>query len=146
LPISIRAREWLGLAGAIAIGPLAVTFGYSQGMLFGVAFFYFMLVFAALVPLLTYAGGRLKILVWQLAVLDLTFSVVGDDVRVHMLFRAREIISAVYIVWALGTLVSAPLPIFFILRPLPGRRRYVVGSLIVVIAVALLLGAKFVAR
>lgn len=142
---SQRVRELLSIAGAIAIGPLALTFGYSQGFMFGVAAVFYFFVCATLVPLLTYAAGRLKFFVWQLAVVSLTLSVIGDNLRLNSI-HGREVISVTYGFWVFGTLLSAPLPVYFILEPLSRRRRYIIGSVIIIIAIGLYFGGALIIR
>jgi hypothetical protein len=141
-----RVREALSVLGALAIGPLVLAFGYSQRFMFGVAALYYFLVCAAIVPLLTFAGGRLKFVVWQLAVLDLALSVVGDDLRGGMRMHARELLGVVYGFWFMGTLLSSPLPVYFILVRLPRRRLFVGILAIGVITAALFLGGWILIR
>lgn len=140
-----RTREWLSIIGALAVGPVALLFGYSQRLMFGLAAAYIVLIWLAIVPLLTYFGSRLKFFVWQLAVIDIALSVIGDDLRGNMI-HGLEIVSVAYVFWGMGTLLSSPLPVFFILRSVPGRRRYFVGLSIAVIAIAMYLGLRHIVR
>jgi hypothetical protein len=146
LPLNPRLREWLSVLAAIAIGPVFLVLGYSANLMFGLAAAAYFWVCAVVVPLLTYAAGRLKFVVWQLAVVDLALSTVADDLRVGMRMHAREVFSVSYTFWVLGTFLSSPLPIYFLLRPLPRRRSYVVGCLILVVALALYLGLGLLPR
>lgn len=140
-----RVIELLSLAGAIALGPLVLLCGYSAGFMFGVAAMFYFVVCALVIPLLVLIGGRLKFIIWQTAILDLVCSIIIDDIRVGMRFGARELFSVPYEFWLFGTLLSAPLPVYFVLKPLPRRRRYIVGSVIAACAVALyLVSAIFV--
>jgi hypothetical protein len=137
--ISRRSREWLSLAGALALGPLFIVVGYSLGLVFAPASYYFFACCLLIVPLLTIAAGRYKFLAWQLAVLSLALAVAGDNLRLHAIHYI-EVPGLVYGFWAIGVLLSSPVPVYFLLRALKGRRRYVAGILVVVVAVALWLG------
>jgi hypothetical protein len=116
-----RILEWLSILGALAIGPLFVVFGYWQRLMFGVAAWFYFLTCALVVPLLILAGGRLKFVVWQLAVLSLALSVIADDLRVGMRLHVGETASTTFKFWAVGTLLSAPAPVYFILLLLGQR-------------------------
>jgi hypothetical protein len=53
-----------------------------------------------------------------------------------------EIPSLAYVFWAGATLLSSPLPIYFLLKPLALRQRYIASMIIGAIALALWLGIK----
>jgi hypothetical protein len=140
-PAGERLREWITLVAAIAIGPAFLLIGYqSPGLVFQAAGAY-ILVCAIVVPLLTLAAGPLKVPAWQLAIISITLAVIGDNLRMNAIHRS-EIPSTAYVFWASGTLLSSPLPIYFVLRPLALRQRCVVGIIIGTISLALLLGIK----
>jgi len=142
-PLDQRVREWLIAAGAVAIGPIFLGVGYAANLMFGLAAAAFLWVCAVVVPLLTYASGRLKFLVWQLAVLSLVLSDVGDNLRLHAI-QGQEILAVAFGSWTLGTLISSPLPIYMLMRPLEKRQRIIVGLIIAVAALALYVGAGLI--
>jgi hypothetical protein len=90
---------------------------------------------------LTLAADRLKFLAWQMAIVSIVLAVVGDNLRLNAIHRS-EIPSVAFGFWAGGTLLSSPLPIYSLLKPLRSRQRYIVAILIVAIALALSLGLK----
>jgi hypothetical protein len=67
--------------GAIALGPVFLKIGDAIGLAFGAAAIAYFLVGIVIVPLLTFAASRLRFLLWQLAVLSLTVSVIQDNLR-----------------------------------------------------------------
>jgi hypothetical protein len=66
-------------------------------------------------------------------------AVVGDNLRLNAIHR-NEIASTAYVFWAGGTLLSSPLPIYLLLKPLAPRQRYIWGITVGAIAVALWVG------
>jgi hypothetical protein len=142
LPAGGRLCEWLSLAAAIAIGPAFLLIGYQiPGLIYGAAAGAYILLCAIIVPLLTLAAGRLKFLVWQLAIVSTMSAVIGDDLRLNAVYRS-ELSSLAYVFWASGTLLSSPLPIYFLLKPLAMRQRYIASIVIGAIALALWFGIK----
>ncbi|MFI5114193.1 MAG: hypothetical protein ACHP7J_03535 [Terriglobales bacterium] len=144
-PARQRLREWIVLIAAVAIGPADLLIGYQiPGLIFWAAAAASILLWAIIVPLLTLAAGRLKFLVWQLAITSIVLAVIGDNLRLNGLnaIYRREIPSVAYVFWAGGTLVSSPLPIYFLLKPLALRQRIIVGIIIGAIALALWIGIK----
>lgn len=140
-----RVREILALAIAIAIGPLFLIVGYSLHLVFGAGATSYLFVCAIVVPLLTAAGGRLKSVVWQLAIFSIILAVIGDNLRLNAI-GGREILSVAFVSWVIGSVVSSPLPIYFILKPLPRRKRYLAGFVIALVAVALWIGTTFITK
>ena len=139
---NVHLRDWMSVVAAIAIGPVFLSIGYATpGLIFGAAAAAYFLGCAIVVPLLTLVAGRLKFSTWQLAIVSFTFTVIGDNLRLGSMHRS-EILRVAYVFWALGTLLSSPLPIYFLLRPLTWRRRYVFGIAIAAVALALWLGIK----
>lgn len=137
-----RLREWIVLVAAVAIGPAFLLIGYQiPGLVFGAAAAADVLLCAIVVPLLTLAAGRLKFLVWQLAIISIVLAVIGDNLRVNAINRS-QIPSVAYVFWAGGTLLSSPLPIYFLLKPLALRQRFIVGIIVGAIALALWIGIK----
>jgi hypothetical protein len=137
-----RLREWISLIAAVAIGPAFLLIGYHiPGLIFRAAAEAYILLCAIIVPLLTLAAGRLKFVAWQLAVISIILAMVGDNLRLNANYRS-EIPSLAYVFWAIGTLLSSPLPIYFLLKPLALRQRFIVGIIIGAIALALWFGIK----
>jgi hypothetical protein len=135
-------REWICLITAIAIGPAFLIIGnYIPGFIYRAAAGAAILLCVIVVPLLTLAAGRLKFLVWQLAIISIALAVIGDNLRLHAIFRS-EILPVTYVFWAGGTLLSSPLPIYFLLKPLALRQRCIVGIVIASITLALWFGLK----
>jgi hypothetical protein len=141
-PRGEHLREWTSLVAAIAIGPAFLLLGrHIPGLIFGAAASANILLCAIVVPLLTAAAGRFKFLAWQVAIISIALAVVGDNLRLNAIHR-NEIPSVAYVFWAGGTLLSSPLPIYFLLKPLAPRQRYIVCIFIGAIALALWFGLK----
>lgn len=135
-------REWISFVAAIAIGPAFLLIGYQvPSLIFGAAAGASILLCAIVVPLLTFAAGRLKFIAWQLAIISIVLAVIGDNLRENAIHRS-EIPSMAYVLWAGGTLLSSPLPIYFLLKPLALRQRYIVGIIIGATALALWFGLR----
>jgi hypothetical protein len=130
--------------GAIAIGPMFLVAGYSLGLVFASAAIFYVICSVFAVPLFVVGSGRLRYLVWQLGVASLTLSVIGDDIRSHAILRS-EIPRVAFVFWALGTLSSSPVPICFLLMPMTRRRRFVAGTVLAAVALALWIGIKRIA-
>lgn len=130
-----RLRQWLSIAGAVALGPLFTLVGYALHLIFAPAAYFYLACCIFAVPLLMIAAGRYRFLVWQLAVLSLALAVLGDNLRLHAI-RYNQVPGLVFGFWAFGVLFSSPLPVYFLLRPLKGRRRYLAGILVAVVALA----------
>jgi len=136
-----RLREWVSVAAASAIGPVFVIVGYSTGLVFDAGAVALVLLCVLIVPVLTLAAGRLKFLAWQLAIVSIVLAAVGDNLRLNAIHRS-EVPSVAFGFWAGGTLLSSPLPIYFLLKQLRSRQRYIVAILIVAGALGLSLGLK----
>jgi hypothetical protein len=113
--------------------------------MFGAAAIAYFVLCALGVPLLVVAAGRLKFFAWQIAIVSLTSAVVVDNIRQNAIHRS-EIPSVAFGSWALGTLFSSPLPLYFILRPLTPRQKYIVGLFIGGLCLALWLGLEKITR
>jgi len=135
---SQRMRDWLSVAGAIAIGPAFQVTGYAGNFVFGAAAYFYFWVCACVIPLLVWSALRLRIAVWQIAVLSMALSVVGDNLRLHAI-RGREMLQVGYGFWVLGTLLSSPFPLYLLLRPLPRGRKILAGIGALVVGWALYL-------
>jgi hypothetical protein len=135
---------WLSVAAAIAIGPIFVCVGYAMRLVYGLAALAYFFCCAAIVPLITAIGGRIWFLSWQLAIVSLVAAVIEDNLRLNAI-HGREIVSVAYGFWAIGAVLSSPLPIFLLLHPLKPRQRYIVGAGVAAVGLAIWFGmAKIV--
>jgi hypothetical protein len=139
--LSVRLRDWGSLVVATALGPAFLLVGYEAGLVFRSAASTVVFVWVVMVAALTIAACRFKFLVWQAAVLSITIAVLADNLRLHAIHR-NEIPSVAYVFWAGGTLLSAPFPIYFLLRPLKARQRYIAAVAIGAVAFLLWLGIR----
>jgi hypothetical protein len=136
-PYIFGTRDWVSLFGAIFCGPILLGIGSTiPGLVFGAAAIYYFLICAIIVPLLVILAQRLKAWAWQIAIGSLTFTVVRDGIA------RNQIASVAFVFWAIGTLLSSPVPIYFLLRPQSPRQRYVYAVAILTTAIALWLGLK----
>jgi len=143
-PPSERALLWISFAAEAALGPAFLVAGYAMGLVFGVGGFFYIVCCAVVVPLFIFCAGRLKLIAWQVGIASLVLSVIGDNIWNHAIFRG-EIPRVAFLFWALGTLSSSPVPIYFLLRPLTPRRRCIAGAVIAGLAIALSLGLEKIA-
>jgi hypothetical protein len=142
--INVQSRDLISLVAALAIGPLSLV-GYAiPGLIFGAAAAFYFLYCAVVPPLVILIADRLKFLVWQLAIASLTLTVVGDNLRQGRM-PGNDVARIMFVFWTSGTLLSSPVPIYFLLRPLTWRQRGFSGAAIAVIALALWLGLKRIA-
>jgi hypothetical protein len=75
-------------------------------------------------------------------VLSLIITVTVDDL--HTGLRSRELVGFCFAGWAVGSLLSAPLPVYLLLRPMTARRRWLWGSVIAGFALALWYGVNII--
>src|ERR1700691_841954 len=77
-----RLRECVSVLAAIAIGPAILHIGHA---LYGHSFmgpaYSLILCWSVAVPVMVFAAGPMKFLTWQLAVLSITITLVGDNIR-----------------------------------------------------------------
>jgi hypothetical protein len=140
-PYIFGTRDWISLCAAILIGPVLLGVGSAvPGLIYGAAAMYYFLCCAIIVPLLVVLADRLKAWAWQIAIGSLTLTVISDGIP------RSQIASVTFVFWALGTLLSSPVPIYFLLRPSTPRQRYVYGIAIATTAIALWLGLKGITR
>ncbi|MGA9389504.1 MAG: hypothetical protein WBV69_03570 [Candidatus Sulfotelmatobacter sp.] len=134
-------QDWVSLAAAVGLGPAFLLIGYQiPGLVFAASAGAWILLCAVVVTLLT-AFGRPKLLVWQVAVTSITLAVIGDNIQTNVVQR-NEILSTAYVFWAGGTLLSSPLPIYLVLKPLAPSKRFIFAMVIGVIALTLWVGIK----
>jgi hypothetical protein len=126
MPINDRTRDRLALTLAIAQGPACMLIGYSMNLVYSAGAFFFFFWCALVVPFVIVVSTRSGLLTWQLAIASLTLSVIGDNLRVRAIDH-REIVSVTFIFWAVGSLLSSPVPLFQLLRPMTPRNRLIVG-------------------
>jgi hypothetical protein len=69
-----------------------------------------------------------------------------NDLRIiakyHDTMRPSEIAGVVFVLWVSGTLLSSPLPVYLLLRPMPSRKRYIASIAVAAAALALWFGMK----
>jgi uncharacterized membrane protein len=141
-----HVRNWGSLLVALALGPTFIVFGYQgHALVFRAAAGAWILLCAFVVPALAIVAGRFKFLAWQAAIISITLSVIWDNLRLNAL-QQNDILSLVFVSWAGGSLLSAPVPIYFALRALSPRQRYIVGAVIAVVALLLWLSIKTITR
>ena len=131
-----KLRDWISLVAAVAVGPASLKIGYAMGLIYAAAALEYFFFCAIVVPSLTFIArsDRFKIVTWPLAIASLTVTVIADDLRLGSMPRS-EIVSVMYVFWTMGILLSSPLPIYLLLRPLQRRQQNI--ALIVIGAVAL---------
>jgi hypothetical protein len=135
-------RSWIGIVAAVANGPVSLKLGYALHLMYAVlpsGIFFSCLV---AVPFLTLIARshRMKILTWQLAIASLTLTAIADNLRLGPVPRG-EIITIAYVFWSMGILLSSPLPIYPLLRPLQRQQQKI--AFIVIAAVALAMWVTF---
>ena len=137
----MRFRDCVGLVAAVSIGPLLQLLGNLYPALSFAGGALFLLVCAVVVPLIVMLSGRLRFVVWQIAIFSIIISTVTVDLRAQAM-RASEIPSVTYVFWASGTVLSLPLPLFYMLRPLRLKQRFITGGAVLIVAGALWLGVR----
>jgi hypothetical protein len=135
----VHCREWAGLIAAVALGPVFITLGYRAHLIFGASVGGWILLCALVVPIVSFFAERFKFLAWQVSIISIALSVIGDNIRHGA--NGNESAPA-FVLWAGGTLLSSPLPIYFVLKTLAVRQRYLVGGLIALAALFLWFGIK----
>jgi hypothetical protein len=138
-PYIFDTRDWIGLVAAIASGPIFVQIGHALGVVFGAAALLYFLWCAIVVPVPVLIASRLKFVVWQLGIASLIFAAINDDLQSGS-FRMREMRGFVFVSWAMGALLSSPVPVYFFLQPLSTRWRLVFGVAIAAVGLALWFG------
>jgi hypothetical protein len=140
----LRRTEWAGIVLAFAIGPVfsLIVIAIPDFMYPGiyVACFVFVVQFVILV------AGRLKFIAWQLAIVSSSLAFLADDLRIVAKYHANmypsEVLSVLFVMWGMGTLFSSPLPVYFLLRPMASKKRYVASISVAAAALALWFGMK----
>jgi hypothetical protein len=131
---STRTQDWVCLIAAIGIGPVCLGIGNRiPGLIFGAAAGYVFLYYLFVIPVLTALGGRLKFIIWQVAVFSVLLSVIAEDLPMH----ASEISSVAFVFWTSGTLLSLPVPAYFFLKPMTMLGRKIWAAVIVTAGIAL---------
>lgn len=144
-PRGMRLRDRIAIASAIVWAPLFYYLVGSLGLVFAGAGLAAVLGYVVIVPLVILIADRLKFYVWQLAVASFSVTVIIDNLLARAIYP-RQIATVLFGFWALGTLPSSPVPVYFLLRPMTPRRRYLYGIAIVAIGVGLWFGIKRIAR
>jgi hypothetical protein len=132
MPLQEHRRDPIAISVAVALGPVFTAAGYCMHLIYDSGAVFYFLFCALVIPFVTLLASRSRFLTWQLAVFSLMLSVIFDNLRVNAIDR-REIVSVSFLFWAVGTLLSSPVPAFLLLRSVTPRHRYVFGALIVVL-------------
>lgn len=139
-------RDLGALAAAAVLGPASMAIGYRvPGLLFGAAAGAYFVECGLVVPLVVLAAQRIRLFVWQIAVASLTLAVLVDNMRL-MSVSSHEALSIVYLFWATGTVISLPVPLYVLVRPVSPPRKYAVAAAIIMVAVILWLGVIQITR
>jgi hypothetical protein len=139
-PYIFGTRDWISLCAAILFGPVLLGIGSAvPGLIYGAAAMYYFLCCAIILPLLVLIADRLKACAWQIAIGSLTLTVISDPRRA---IPRSQIAPVTFVFWAISTLLSSPVPIYFFLRRSAPRQRYVYGIAIATTAIALWFGLK----
>src|SRR5579863_1854338 len=115
MPTNDRARVGLACVLAIAQGPLCILAGYSLHLIYGSAAVFFLLWCALILPWIIVLSRDFKIFIWQLAVVCLALSVIGDNLRIGAI-NSLELLRVAFVFWAVASLLSSPVPIYALLR------------------------------
>ena len=141
MPINDRTRDRLAFALAVAQGPLFALAIYSLHLIFGAAGIFFFLWCALIIPWIILLSSHFRFLTWQLAVVSVILSGLGASLGIEAI-KQREMFKVGFVFWALASLLSSPVPIYTLLRPMMPRNRVTVGFLIVLAGIALWFGVK----
>lgn len=143
-PRKYHLRDWVGVGAvfaSIAFGPVFLKVGYALHLVFGAGGIFYLICSIIVVPLLTLAAGRWKFVAWQAAIISVTVTVIYDFYVPNPVDRG-DVPRTAYVFWAGGTLFSAPLPVYFFLRPMAPRQRLVFALVLAAVGIAMWLGLK----
>jgi len=144
-PFSIRSRDWIALVAAIAIGPFYIlNFVRFSAEMIGDAPFFYLLFCATAVPLVAVIAARWKLVTWQVAVASMTTALIVNNFQQWYTSWAH-VARVAYVFWAMALMLSSPVPIYFLLRPLAVRRQIICGIVIGGVAMAMILGIELAA-
>jgi hypothetical protein len=110
-------------------------------LIYGSAAVFFFLWCVLVLPWIIVLSRDFKIFIWQLAVVCLALTVIGDNLRIGAI-NSREFLRVAFVFWAVGSLLSSPVPIYALLRSMTPRNRLIFAFVIVLAGVALWLGVK----
>jgi hypothetical protein len=140
-----RYIEWAALVACVLIGPVSLVVGYELMLIGDLGVFFLAACCAFAIPFLMLLAGRLKYFAWQAGVLSIVLSIIVDNVRLHAIYPL-EALRVAYVFWASGTMLSSPVPIYFILKPMPVRDRVVACVLIVIFFVSAIISFQKLGR
>src|SRR5579863_10179540 len=139
-------REWTSVIAAIALGPgFLLTAYHLRGLMYGAAAGATILLWALVIPLLTISAGHFRFFVWQLSIISIVCTIVGDNLRLNAIHRS-EVAALAFVFWAGGTLFSAPVPVYLFLRQMDIRQRYIWGVILALVALVLAVCIKRITR
>jgi hypothetical protein len=130
--MNISARDKIALSAALIGGPvfgfLATEFGGSghQGVRIAIPFVFLF------IPTIVMLTERLEFWVWQASVVSFAIYVLAWNIRLHKISFARgggglSFPRIVFVLWGVGTALSAPVPLYFCLRRIARPYRYYIA-------------------
>src|SRR5579871_111006 len=122
--LNSHAFVTLSILATLLLGPISLIAGYRGHVMYGAAAHFYFLVSAVIIPAIVVCGGEYKILTWQAAAISLALSVAIDDLRLEANIgpHLKEYAGIAFGFWAISTVLSAPLPIFWFLRDRRSRK------------------------
>ena len=141
MPINERTRDRLAFVLAVVQGPLYALVSNRMNLVYGAAGAFFFLWCALVLPCVIGLSRNFRFIVWQLAVVSVILSGLGESLGLEP-FKQRAMLKVIFVFWAVGSLLSSPVPIYTLLRPMTLRNRFIFGFGIILVGVALWLGVK----
>jgi hypothetical protein len=136
-----RTRDRLAFVLAVVQGPLFVLAVSFLHLIYGAAGIFFLLWCALVLPCAIVFSRTFRLVTWQLAVVSLIVSGLAANLGMDA-FKQGVMFKVVFVFWALGSLLSSPVPIYTLLRSTTPRNRLIIGVAIAIVGVALWLGVK----
>jgi hypothetical protein len=122
--------EWSSVAAAISMGPLFIIVLNQLGLVYLAGFFFYILVWVLVVPVIVRLGGRFGYLDWQLAAVSLAVTVFVKNLRVETCPTPTVWkLGAVGLgFWLASSVLSSPLPLARFVESRRERRRRVAAA------------------
>lgn|SRR5215472_4593544 len=112
----LSLRDGIAVAVAAAFG---VTFAYLSARAgFGWIVAAGPYVIVVIPCVVAFLADQRKLLVWQVCILSFVLYILANNWGM----RWKDAVTMVYVVWALGTILSSPVPAYFYLRRFRGRK------------------------
>ena len=141
MPVNDRIRDGCAFVLAVVQGPLFILACDSMHLVYGAGAVFFVLWCALVLPWIILLSRNFRFVTWQEAVLSLALSAIGDNLRIGAIDR-RELLKVLFVFWAVGNLLSSPVPTYVLLRSMTVRSRLIFGFAMVLAGVVLWLGVK----